>query len=593
MKYIKITNTAESVPRLYLEVLGVSTKADNNETIGQFGSGSKFAPIFALRRNWEWINVGNDANGSYTMSYKIVRDENSDIDIVNFDYKDEYLKPSSFSINAGAIGWQNPFMVFREAFANAIDAHLEFGEDYSIEIVNEVGEPVEGKFSVYLTAAPELLEIVYNFDKYFSFNREPIFTSNKGGKIYHKLDNDDKNLRIYHKGVLVYGLELLSGDVSEHDEDDIFYSLFDYDLPYVEMGEDRRLVNPLNTELRQVCNMFLHNAHYNSDFSKNVIQYIIETKGFTSKFNMNYVDRERFDSLNYFCNSDPDITDIYEWGNNNYFTVYPWSYSNDDLIEVDIDKEDEYPEGEMPNSFALEFYKTLKDKYIDDDQDEDGLYRICFVNEDINNDLGQDLFTALTEIGALPIVVSGAVANLIEHSGGKNYLNKNMLSEKINYPIKEVTGVAKKIFDYALNIVSDYDPRIKKVKVEVMRTTEKNANIRGKAINLDAMTRLSISRRDLFDPEDLEDYIDQLDDEFKPTILINESIIKEDEINALIATLIHELDHHISGAGDYSREFRDVADTRIGDLVSQRYQVFYENQKKEIDEEVAKSREEV
>ena len=50
MQYIKITNDADIVPRLHLELLGVSTKRDSDDTIGQFGSGTKFAPIYALRR---------------------------------------------------------------------------------------------------------------------------------------------------------------------------------------------------------------------------------------------------------------------------------------------------------------------------------------------------------------------------------------------------------------------------------------------------------------------------------------------------------------------------------------------------------------
>jgi hypothetical protein len=39
MKYIKVTNKTDEVNRLKLEKLGFSTKRDNDETIGQFGSG--------------------------------------------------------------------------------------------------------------------------------------------------------------------------------------------------------------------------------------------------------------------------------------------------------------------------------------------------------------------------------------------------------------------------------------------------------------------------------------------------------------------------------------------------------------------------
>lgn len=60
-KYIKITNylgSDEIVSRLALEKLGLSTKRNDAETIGQFGSGIKFAPIAALRNGWEWWFTG-------------------------------------------------------------------------------------------------------------------------------------------------------------------------------------------------------------------------------------------------------------------------------------------------------------------------------------------------------------------------------------------------------------------------------------------------------------------------------------------------------------------------------------------------------
>ena len=170
MRYIKITNDADIVPRLHLELLGVSTKRDNDDTIGQFGSGTKFAPIYALRQGWSWINVGNDRHGGYAMSYNIADKEG--IDVVQFEYQDSAgritTKDSSYSMGAGELGWDHPFQIFREAFANALDAHYEFGASYNIELVDSVDPPVEGKFSVYLTAVDELVEVVDNFDKLFS-----------------------------------------------------------------------------------------------------------------------------------------------------------------------------------------------------------------------------------------------------------------------------------------------------------------------------------------------------------------------------------------------------------------------------------------
>ena len=48
--YIVISNKAETVSRISLEKLGFSTKRNDAKTIGQFGSGIKYAPIAALNR---------------------------------------------------------------------------------------------------------------------------------------------------------------------------------------------------------------------------------------------------------------------------------------------------------------------------------------------------------------------------------------------------------------------------------------------------------------------------------------------------------------------------------------------------------------
>ena len=70
-KYIRIRNTADSVSRVALEKLGFSSKRNDPNTIGQFGSGIKYAPIAALRKGWDWIFVGKDVLGSYTMKYAV------------------------------------------------------------------------------------------------------------------------------------------------------------------------------------------------------------------------------------------------------------------------------------------------------------------------------------------------------------------------------------------------------------------------------------------------------------------------------------------------------------------------------------------
>lgn len=231
MSYIKITNTAPLVNRLYLEKLGLSTKRDNEETIGQFGSGTKFAPIAALRNGWEWITVATDEIGPYRMDYIMSKEQG--IDCIGFRYDDfagnEVIKESSFTADAGVMSWNSPFQVFREAFNNAIDAKIEFGSDYSLDIVDEiVYEP--GVISIYLSAVPELLDIVKNIDKYFLINRTPISDTGNGHRIFESVDGGGN---IYHRGVLVHEIEC----------DDGQSTLFDYEFANIQLNEERTVTN--------------------------------------------------------------------------------------------------------------------------------------------------------------------------------------------------------------------------------------------------------------------------------------------------------------------------------------------------------------
>ncbi|CAB4188892.1 hypothetical protein UFOVP1172_158, partial [uncultured Caudovirales phage] len=70
-KYIKIANESGFVSRIALEKLGLSTKRNDPDTIGQFGSGIKYAPIAALRMGLDWAFTGEDEKGPYTLKYVV------------------------------------------------------------------------------------------------------------------------------------------------------------------------------------------------------------------------------------------------------------------------------------------------------------------------------------------------------------------------------------------------------------------------------------------------------------------------------------------------------------------------------------------
>ena len=221
-KYLKITNKAGDVSRIHLEKLGLSTKRNDPTTIGQFGSGIKFAPIAALRNGWEWWFTGRDSKGEYKMRYSTEVEDG--VECIVYDYGD-YQKSSSFTVDAGSLSWISPFQIYREAVANAFDESQN--GDWSIAVVDESElRSVDGEFSVFITAAPELMTVHNNFDKYFSNSRR-VFHEKGGFKIIDKIDD---KMRVYCHNVLVYDTSNIK-------------SVFDYNIDSIKLNEERNVAS--------------------------------------------------------------------------------------------------------------------------------------------------------------------------------------------------------------------------------------------------------------------------------------------------------------------------------------------------------------
>lgn len=499
MSYIKITNTTSSVPRLYLEILGVSTKRDSDITIGQFGSGTKFAPIYALREGLEWINTGFDSHGGYTMSYQVSDDNDEGLDLVEFVYEDMdghiTKKPSSYSLGAGELGWNHPFQIFREAFANALDAHYEFDEGYSIDRVDEIEPPVEGEFSVYLTASDGLIEVVDNFDKYFSLERTPLFEDSRGNKVYEKLMSVPYDgVRIYHKGVLVYGGEL------EHDDTP---SLFDYDLKEVSLNEERRLSDVSANEIYTIAKIIGENEHYtNSTGIRPVVDSII-------------------DNCNESESGKPD--GVWEYNFSYAFRMQHW---------YDVQPQDS-------DSFGNQFVAAMTAKYCDETYSD-----IAFVSD--RAAAFYEIEINLNERGRKAIPVSDSMYELLNTTGAKEWMDKNILGEEYDTPFVELDGIDLEVFNFAYESVAEYDTDILNIPVKIMQSTAYNTGIQGKAMNVH-------------------------DDSKRTVIALSQALIEGRNMQQIIATMLHELDHAVTGAADNTRAFRDAADNRLGDLIIRHY----------------------
>lgn len=453
--FIKITNDIgdEGVNRIYLEKLGISTKRNDSSTIGQFGSGSKFAPIAALRNGWRWINVGFDENGPYQMEY-VVKEENG-FDCIAYLYNDEFYKDSSFTVDAGVLSWDEDFQIFREAFANALDEKIVNNAEYSITLESEIKfEP--GKFSVYITAAPGLIDIINDFDKYFSLNRENLLGNIANMKVMRPHDNSPN---IYYKGVLVSGGLRFDG----------LLPLWDYEFDNIILNEERRLRHSWDIEEKIVraINVIALN---NYDLAEQLVRAMNKARYETEGLRSGYID--------YLAWPERDSNNIYK----------AW---------VNIHGE-----------------------------------RSCAVMSHMKE------FTSHVRIKDYnPVIVENEfMYELFQHCGIPTVTDVIGEAVEFNF-VPNLKPQMQKRFDKAMSIIRDYDERVNHIHDFKFYSPKENQD-----------TILGIYR--------------------DSCIYLSMQAFRD--IKTLIATIIHELDHHISGLSDSDAGFRNFADERIAELLLER-----------------------
>lgn len=471
--YIVISNKAETVSRISLEKLGFSTKRNDANTIGQFGSGVKYAPIAALRQGLEWFFTGNDSSGPFTLEY-IIQEEDG-VECVAYKYGD-YIKSSSFTIDAGVMSWEEPFQILREPIANAMDgAKMVDGGWYNIFVITvdtdnpesmKKIEPCEGVFSVYITASKDLMNIIHNYDMHFSVNRDIVY-ENSGAKLLSKIS---EGANFYTLNVLVKKDEKLT-------------SIFDYQFDSLELNEERTVKYLWDLDYavaRLICNLD------QTDIVKKYITEFVKAK----------------EEGHYIW----ELTHMY---NNNFS-----NYGTKESIEV------------WQNAWN-ELY-TDKAILLDENQNLEAC-RIAVVNR-----------------GYKPIVVRNKTAyNLLSSMKIKSMFD--ILGEQVDYNIDDDISSYSRLLE-AIEIASHFEPGLIPLKQKIGVFESKKEGLLGKCVTVEDNDK---------------------------RIIIEKHHAKRGSIQELVGTLIHEFDHYSTNICDSAdmmgREFRDIADTRIGQLMVDYY----------------------
>lgn len=473
-KYIKISNHSVNVSRLSLEKLGLSTKRNDPETIGQFGSGIKYAPISALRLGIEFVFTGHDEKGKYILTYD--KKQEDGIDCIIYNYGD-YTKDSSFTVDAGKMSWETHFQIYREVFSNAKDAG-----NYNVEVVDCIDEEQkDNEFAVYISASPEMMDVYNDHDKYFCENRKVIFANKKDSyankhSIIKSYNNE--NLRIYCKSVLVH---------TKHEVN----HLFDYELNDASLNEDRELKH-------------IYSAEY--DISTLILK--IDDKGLICKIlNDLFVDQKQY----------------WEFGDTSSFQTNGFYF------------------GTINSGWKESFYEIFGSKAI-------------LVAPEIS--MIEGALYSIKLRGYEPIVAPNkAIYFLLKNAGVDDAIK--ILGERIIWDIDDDL-IKYPLLMKAIKIASQFEPGLNKIKnpIGVFKSPSSNGTI---------VTGVTI---DIKDPE-------------KERILIEKIHAESGSIPEIVGTIIHEYDHLLTKVTDDDREFRNIADRRIGLLCCE----FYNKQLISIKEE--------
>lgn len=225
-KYILIQNDGEIETNSF-ELIGASTKRGETGKIGFFGSGLKYSVAYMMRNSIDFKVFSGSQELKFTTTPEYLKEQPFDRICING-------KPTSYTVTMGPT-WKEDWFVLREIYCNALD-------ESSCQLVKstEIVQPSAGKTRIYIELTSKLQEVIGNWDRYFSDERTPIFTT---GKIYtsnfgHEDGGDTRYqpVKVYNrKHGVIYRRGINVGEKTS--------MLFDYELGFVNINEDRTARN--------------------------------------------------------------------------------------------------------------------------------------------------------------------------------------------------------------------------------------------------------------------------------------------------------------------------------------------------------------
>lgn len=216
MKYLKISNKGE-LPINIISLMGGSTKSDDPEKIGQWGSGLKYAIAYFTRKKIDFKIFIGEKELKITTSPIQIREKEFNIIYINGE-------KTSLTTQMGGDAWSE-WQCIREIWSNAIDEEDHF-RGTSIKPFG-----TEGYTTFYIEMTPNVLSVWNTWSKYFIDDQEPLYEYSNY-KLYPSVGG---TLKIYKQGVLIL----------EKDKP----SVFSYDIKDASINELREYRGVISSDL--------------------------------------------------------------------------------------------------------------------------------------------------------------------------------------------------------------------------------------------------------------------------------------------------------------------------------------------------------
>jgi hypothetical protein len=226
--YILIQNDGEIESNSF-ELIGASTKRNQEGKIGFFGSGLKYSIAYMMRKGIEFKVFSGENEMVFTTKPETLKDQTFDRICINGT-------STSYTTTMGPT-WTEDWYVLREIYCNAVDE-----SNCTLVKDTETVSPTAGKTRIYIELTEKLTNVVSEWDKYFSDEREPIFvapkiyTSSIGYTDGSASKSNYQPVSVYRKtnGVLYRrGVNVATKDKF----------IFDYEMQFIDINEDRTAKN--------------------------------------------------------------------------------------------------------------------------------------------------------------------------------------------------------------------------------------------------------------------------------------------------------------------------------------------------------------